>query len=349
MLLSLKAKLPSDVRRLIGAFIPPGTFQSWDSTSLIAIYDCVESESWIFDGKTMKSNEGSLLFVNYLGSMQELVLNQNSIGIHGTKVLAMALGDNTTLRSLHIEGNDVGGAGAVEFANALRTNRTLQTLFFKGTHIGADGAAEIATALEHNDTLRDLSVCNPVAIYPDIDELCTEDYEAYQIYDRNEVSKAGALAFAAALRTNKALLTLNLSDTGIDTTGVKAIAEALHHNNTLRELVLGNHSGTHHGNHVGDEGAVALVGALRSNSTLQRLDLTDTKIGPEGRQAIGDLLRHNHTSCCIINPTVTRYAYHDDDDIIGCYDDVDDDALDFNNVFGHDDNWGMESDYDDPW
>jgi len=287
--------------------------------------------------------------------MQELVLNRNSIGIHGTKVLAMALGENTTLRSLRIEGNDVGGAGAVEFANALRTNRTLQTLFFQGTHIGADGAAEIATALEHNDTLRDLSICNPVEIYPAIDELCTEDYEAYQICDRNEVSKAGALAFAAALRTNKALLTLNLSDTGIDTTGVKAIAEALHHNNTLRELVLGNHSeNSDHGNHVGDEGAVALVGALRSNSTLQRLDLTGTKIGTEGRQAIEDLLRHNHTSC-IINPTVTRYAYHDYDDIIGFDDNVDDDRLDINDVFDpndvfdHDDNWGMESDYDDPW
>jgi len=348
MLLSLKVKLPWDVRRLIGAFVPSESFRSWDSTFLIAIYDALEPEAWVFHGRPIRLHEGSFLLVDYLGAMQELVLNRNCIRIRGSKVLARALGADSTLRSLRIEGNNVGDAGAVEFADALRTNRTLQTLIFKTTGIGAAGATALAAALEHNDTLRNLSICNTSANEPDFDcdRYCYRGHsEEYRVCDVNKILKAGGLAFAAALRVNLGLLTLNLSDTAIDHVGAKAIAAALRHNSTLLHLDLSNQTfSSDHENYVGDDGALEFTVVLRVNSTLQLLDLNCTRIGSQGHQAIEKLLRNNLTSCRIIRTCVLGYVDvgHFYDDFLGIYAE---DRPASDEVF--DENWFTQTHVDD--
>eukprot|EP01068_Selenidium_serpulae_P019419 Selendium_serpulae@DN6596_c0_g1_i1.p3 len=71
-----------------------------------------------------------------------------------------------------------------------------------------------------------------------------------------------AKAVGAALVTNQALRSLNLSGNKIGTDGATAIAEALTANEPLMDLNVS-------GNEFGDAGALAVGAALQTNSALQ--------------------------------------------------------------------------------
>ena len=70
--------------------------------------------------------------------------------------------------------------------------------------------------------------------------------------------------------------------------GAEAIATALHHNSTLEELDLYN-------SRISDAGSTALAQALHHNSTLRRLDLSNNNISNAGSMALAQALHHNST------------------------------------------------------
>ena len=72
----------------------------------------------------------------------------------------------------------------------------------------------------------------------------------------------------------------------IGSEGVEALAEVLKSNSTLQELNL-------FCNQAGDDGAIALAQALKSNSTLINLDLTDNHITSKGIDFIAQSLKSN--------------------------------------------------------
>eukprot|EP00667_Euglena_gracilis_P033037 EG_transcript_52670 len=49
------------------------------------------------------------------------------------------------------------------------------------------------------------------------------------------------------------------------------------------------------GNRIGAKGTVALAVALRTNSTVEKVDLSNNDIGPEGAKALAEALRTNAT------------------------------------------------------
>ena len=104
----------------------------------------------------------------------------------------------------------------------------------------------------------------------------------------DSISDAGAVALAQALHHNSTLKELHLSNNSISDAGVVALAQALHHNSTLKELYLYNNS-------ISDAGAVALAQALHHNSTLKRLDLCNNSISDTGAVALAQALHHNST------------------------------------------------------
>ena len=70
-----------------------------------------------------------------------------------------------------------------------------------------------------------------------------------------KISDAGATTIAQALHHNSTLRKLDLSNNSITDAGVTPVAQALHHNSNLRELDLSNNS-------ITDAGATALAQAL---------------------------------------------------------------------------------------
>ena len=91
-----------------------------------------------------------------------------------------------------------------------------------------------------------------------------------------------------AFQKNKTINTINLSENRMGQEGIIALAGAIRNNNILRTIDLNN-------NHIGSEGAVALAGAIQNNNTMHAIDLTDNKIGPEGAVALAGAVQNNNT------------------------------------------------------
>ena len=110
----------------------------------------------------------------------------------------------------------------------------------------------------------------------------------YLEWCNDTISDAGAVALAQALHHNSTLKELGLSNNSISDAGAVALAQALHHNSTLLWLDLYNNS-------ISDAGAVALAQALHHNSTLKELDLFNNSISDAGAVALAQALHHNST------------------------------------------------------
>jgi Ran GTPase-activating protein (RanGAP) involved in mRNA processing and transport len=82
------------------------------------------------------------------------------------------------------------------------------------------------------------------------------------------------------------LTVVNLYHNNVGDEGARDIADALKHNTTLEWLYLSD-------NNIGDEGACAFADALKHNTTLIELDISVNNIGDEGVCAFADALKHN--------------------------------------------------------
>ncbi|KAG0099262.1 hypothetical protein BGZ93_008395 [Podila epicladia] len=87
---------------------------------------------------------------------------------------------------------------------------------------------------------------------------------------------------------NLTLAALDLGDNSIGDNGAQALAGALKTNSTLTTLDLYNNS-------IGDYGAFSLSEALKTNSTLTTLVLSNNWIGPNGTGALAEALKTNST------------------------------------------------------
>ena len=85
------------------------------------------------------------------------------------------------------------------------------------------------------------------------------------------------------------LVNLELFDKGIGDAEAQAIAEALRENSTLQKLDLSDNE------FEGAEAAASLASLLRNNSSLTKLDLTMCNLGPDAGAALAAALKENTT------------------------------------------------------
>ncbi|KAF9120368.1 Transducin (beta)-like 1 X-linked receptor 1, partial [Mortierella sp. 14UC] len=76
-------------------------------------------------------------------TLTTLSLNDNSIGLDGTRELSEALKTNSTLTTLSLNDNSIGLDGTRALSEALKTNSTLTTLSLNDNSIGLDGTREL--------------------------------------------------------------------------------------------------------------------------------------------------------------------------------------------------------------
>ncbi|CAF3338678.1 unnamed protein product [Rotaria socialis] len=112
--------------------------------------------------------------------------------------------------------------------------------------------------------------------------------------EHNEISGNGATTLADILYTNTSLVELNLSSNQISDTGARALARALSINNeTMEWLELDS-------NNITDDGADYLADMLKTNTTIEILNLGSNAIGDRGvRQLISAITSHNNTLQCL--------------------------------------------------
>jgi len=199
-------------------------------------------------------------------------------------LIASDLMVTAVLTSLELFGNRIGNDGAIALADALKSGKSVLTsLNLKDNNIRNEGAAAIAEALKSGmAVLTNLNLAD--------NALC-----GVNKYHLGTYNPSGIYAIAAALEGSSVLKSLNLADNRLcgvwyeygqqkgtyDASGIKALSDALASGKAvLKKLVLTTNS-------IKDEGAIALGESLKTNSTLETLELINCDIGAEGAKAIG--------------------------------------------------------------
>jgi hypothetical protein len=213
-------------------------------------------------------------------------LCKQGLGTAGAARLMPVAASSPHARHVLLGTNAIGDEGASAVAGALGDGHGLHTLYLGCNHIGPSGAATLADALSADATVRALWL------------------------KRNPVGDDGVLALAAMLRRNTTLRTLDLVNTGLTTTGLRALLDALTGRpRPVERLFLGGNGLTADAagllaalirdagvrelylpaNHLGDEGAAVLAAAADPDRPV-RLGLGGNGIGPAGARALAGAL-----------------------------------------------------------
>ena len=176
----------------------------------------------------------------------------------------------------------------------IRKTTTLYHLCIGWCTFSAHGLLELARAIHDSSSLQEGWLKYLTCTVDGDDEVtyCAQLLHHYpHMVDRiqwSHISDRGVEVIANALHHNSTLRRLDLSNSRISNAGSTALAQALHHNSTLRRLDLSN-------SRISNAGSMALAQALHHNSTLGKLDLSNSRISNAGSMALAQALHHNST------------------------------------------------------
>ena len=243
------------------------------------------------------------------GSVQILDLRDNGVGNDGAQAIGELLTVSphcTTLTTVMLRNNGIGATGAMHLATALSIHdqvghpssgaSRLQKLDLSRNLIGNHGAQAVAAMLKTNDCLEWLSIWN------------------------NGIDGEGMGFVADALRVNTSLKVLVAGGNYVSDDGAAALADALmnnqlqqHHHHRRRRRHYQDHHYQHQqdqeadhcsslevlnlgSSQVGTAGALSLARMLRSNKTLQCLDLFQNPIGNAGAHGLYEALQTDNST-----------------------------------------------------
>jgi Ran GTPase-activating protein (RanGAP) involved in mRNA processing and transport len=190
----------------------------------------------------------------------------------------------------------------------LETNKILTRLVLGGNCIGDDGAVAITTALQRTISLEHLDLG-----YNSIGDVgmtaIAQTMTQKELYlSGNEISAVVLTSLADSLKKITRLTDLWLDSCSIDDEGAAILASALKSNTTLARLNLGH-------NKIGNVGAKAILDALTEyNTTLTQLDL-------DGNDDISPTLLSSIASMVAANESSTRPVVCQPDSTIGSFQD----------------------------
>lgn len=197
----------------------------------------------------MLNEEGVRHLLNGLCSntvVKSLDLKGNNLRALGAEALGKLLRQNKSIRSLTLEWNSLGmwEEGFSLFCQGLGANRFLQWLDLRNNQINHQGAGELAMALKCNSSLQELDL------------------------RWNNIGLLGGRALLSCLHSNKTLRRLELAGNNVPSDILKAVEQAMDHNQDRQTILAENHSRTRV---LSKE-----VFSLKEEKAKQFLDLMDT-------------------------------------------------------------------------
>uniref|UniRef100_A0A8C5WFK0 Leucine rich repeat containing 45 n=1 Tax=Leptobrachium leishanense TaxID=445787 RepID=A0A8C5WFK0_9ANUR len=175
-------------------------FQNDVTFTHVDLSDCMLSE----EGRSKLLLQG---FCNN-STIKVLDLKGNNLRAEGAEALGKLLRHNSSLTSLTLEWNSLGMLEDAfsMLCDGLSFNQTLQKLDLRNNQISHTGAEELALALKRNVTLQELDL------------------------RWNNIGLLGGRAMLSCMETNRSLLKLELSGNNIPSDVLKAIEQAVEHN-----------------------------------------------------------------------------------------------------------------------
>ena len=235
-----------------------------------------------------------------------LMLSSNPIGDRGASCVASCLLAAQPPTTLLLSKCEIACAGAASLSDALRVDASLTQLDLQNNHISDKGASALADSLMVNQSLLQLTLGKLIG-----------NVGATQLGKMLKVraTLASFLPSQAALviqnvsicswQANSTLTVLNLGGNQIGDDGGCALASALRSNRTLQQLLLTN-------NRLGPMSASAFGESLAANHTsvLHTLALANNQLGAIGAQHLCDALApapvHVCYCACLDGPCSTQ-------------------------------------------
>ena len=224
-----------------------------------------------------------------------------------------SMSDNMALplRSLQIECKCIfTNIAATALALFIKNSTSLKYVRMCNIAVSAQGLQEVHEAIQHCSSLQEKKL-NKLLLHVECSEDATKYIQLFNDYPdmldsidwtatsrisksdkRSDIIRISAITIGLyynRIRTSNLILSemLDLSNNNISDAGATALAQALHHNSTLKELYLYN-------NNISDAGATNLAQALHHNSTLKKLNLIGNDgIGEEGTRQLVQALTVN--------------------------------------------------------
>ncbi|XP_021365221.1 serine/arginine repetitive matrix protein 2-like isoform X2 [Mizuhopecten yessoensis] len=179
------------------------------------------------------------------------------------------------IKMLNLNLNKLGDSAAADIADMLGEKSSVEILLIHGNPLGDKGVKNLVMGiLDIGDS--------------DDDDKGEVNLRELDLGDTN-MGDSGMSRVAIFLEKNTTLKTLNLNgNKAVTVEGWQRLGKALKKNKTLHTLSLDF-------NNIGDEGIAAVVEGLRTNVTLQTLELEDVGITKKGGKMLRDLVKDNPT------------------------------------------------------
>lgn len=222
------------------------------------------------------TGEGFSLLAKALTPGVELLdVRGNMIQDGGFIVAANLLKNNTSLRTLLLDGNRASVIGASALASALTFNTGLTSLSLSNNGIEYDGMILILRSLRCNSTLKSLNLAGTISNHTS-PPVCVE--ELINVFSGlslatlnlggNHLESSTAYALGNHLGISSTLSNLNIIGNDFHDDSIAVIADNLRKNSTLKYLNLSY-------NLFSSDGMNALASCLYVNTTLEELDITN--------------------------------------------------------------------------
>ena len=248
---------------------------------------------------SIASNEESLMTVDLSGPLSDEDARLGKrFGPHAAELLAKALSEAKTIRTLDLSNNNRGEEATRCLVTALTTNRSLVDLRLRNNDLSTAAGLLIVAAIEHNCTLIELDLANNCCSDHVVDAFkklihANTSSIGYINWDGNPITKSSVSALYSDLMLN---------------TQPKPIQH------TIQRLQKGDLSLTHimwnfAEPPVSDSSVKVLMQAIRGSTTVTHLDVSNSHITDEGAAYLADIV----ASCPKLRKLIVQFNYLSDE------------------------------------
>eukprot|EP01028_Stygiella_incarcerata_P000512 TRINITY_DN1071_c1_g1_i1.p1 TRINITY_DN1071_c1_g1~~TRINITY_DN1071_c1_g1_i1.p1 ORF type:complete len:427 (-),score=101.09 TRINITY_DN1071_c1_g1_i1:331-1476(-) len=220
----------------------------------------------------------------------------NNISDAGAAVLARFLKNSKRMEHLNLESNSIGCEGAKYLASATRGNGNIRSIVLSHNPIGNEAGVEWADVVRDHESLIGLHLANcdlhvsaviAFAISLAHEKCVLESLDLSRPLIRSKDDE-WAMHMADALRVNKRLRQLTLRKCDFTDESIRIISESICENSALEKLDVSQ-------NRIGVDGGKSLARLIRLSDSLKELHASNNRIGNVGAAAIARVIPLNGT------------------------------------------------------
>jgi hypothetical protein len=197
-------------------------------------------------------------FIEKYQRESEIDLHDQDLSDEDMQIVVKEAIINKQCRKLRLQVNEITSAGASIIAKALNKNTTLEELWLSYNNVGDMGVHFLTKTLSlNNSLLRELHLI------------------------ATEITDEGAGYLAEMLKTNSALLYVNLDGNNIGNRGIESLITTLiHYNRTLKRINLNRNK------FVSDASVDFLVEMVKQDCSLSHLYISDCNLSEKGKEKL---------------------------------------------------------------